>query len=229
MLDNAPGFIDSHDTVVRVNNYKVLSEQTGLRTDVFYSFFGTSIRKAARDLIADGVTLCMCKCPNSYCIDSRWHRTTNRMRGVDFRYIYEERANWWFCETYVPEDADFLEKFNLLDEHVPTTGFAAILDIIKFSPKSVYLTGFDFFRSGIHNVSDPWIKRNNDDPIRHEPERELQWLAANADSYPLSFDRRLAEIIAHGGDNRQALRQAGAKTQRAKFARRRSHVPQVPA
>lgn len=196
-LDNEPGLIDSFDVVVRISNFK-LSPETGGRTDVFYSFFGDSIRKSIADLRRSGVTLCMCKCPNDHAIQSRWHEQHSRMKGVDFRYIYRNRANWWFCDTYIPDTETFLQKFRLLGDHVPTTGFAAVLDILSFSPAHVYLTGFDFFRSGVHNVNERWQARNADDPIAHDPERELQWLRLNAPRLPVTFDKRLNWIMQHG-------------------------------
>jgi hypothetical protein len=194
VLYNDPGVIDGHDVVVRVNNYK-LSAPAGSRTDVYYSFFGESIKKTAADLQRDGVKLCMCKCPDSRPIHSRWHTRNGRINGIDFRYIYTNRADWWFCDTYIPDDAAFLEKFNLLGEHVPTTGFAAILDVVSFEPKSLHLTGFDFFRSRLHNVDERWIQRNTDDPIAHVPERERDWLIANIDRLPITFDSFLRRHI----------------------------------
>jgi hypothetical protein len=193
-LDNAPGFVDSHDIVVRVNNYRIM-RNTGARTDVFYSFFGHSIKKTAEELQHDGVTLCLCKCPDDYAIDSEWHRRKRRLNGVDFRYIYESRAPWWFCDTYIPTTEDFLQKFALLGKRIPTTGFAAILDLLSFKPAALYLTGFDFFRSGYHNVTDPWAARNQTDPFAHDPERELRWLAANAGRHPVTFDKELGRIM----------------------------------
>lgn len=194
VLDNRPGFIDGHDIVVRVNNFK-LSEPAGRRTDVFYSFFGRSVRKTAEELQRDGVTLCMCKCPDSHPIQSRWHEQHNKMLGVDFRYIYRDRANWWFCDTYVPDDAEFLRTFDLLGQHIPTTGFAAIHKVLTLKPAKVHLTGFDFFASGIHNVDERWRPGRPDDPIKHEPERELAWLARNRSRHPLSFDPQLTKIM----------------------------------
>jgi hypothetical protein len=194
VLDSEPGFIDSHDVVVRVNNYK-LTIQTGNRTDIYYSFFGNSIRKAASDLIRDGVKLCLCKCPNAQFIESLWHRTNNKMAGVDFRYIYQNRANWWFCETYVPTVEELLLQFNLLEKHIPTTGFSALLDVLSYGPKSVYLTGFDFFSSGIHNVNEAWRPGDPSDPIGHVPEKELQWLFDNLKSQPIKLDKVLTKMI----------------------------------
>jgi hypothetical protein len=194
VLQNKTRFIDSHEVVVRVNNYK-LSVPAGNRTDVFYSFFGTSIKKTKYDLKRDGVTLCMCKCPNAHAIESEWHRRRKQMIGVDYRPHYERRAEFWFCDTYIPTVEEFLVSFELLGRHIPTTGFAAILDILSFNPASVYLTGFDFYRSGIHNVDERWKGRNLDDPICHVPDRELQWLIANADRYPMKFDKTLTWVV----------------------------------
>jgi hypothetical protein len=175
VLENEPGFVDSHDVVVRVNNYRT-SKAAGYRTDVFYSFHGSSIKKTREELKADGVGLVMCKCPDAKFMDSEWHRKNNKPNGVDFRYIYRDRAKWWFCPTYLPSTAEFLEVFDRLSGRIPTTGFAAIYEVLKHGPTSVYLTGFDGFSSGIHNVNETWRAGNPKDPIGHAPEREIEWL-----------------------------------------------------
>lgn len=193
-LDNEPGFVDSHDVVVRISNYKT-GDRQGHRCDVFYSFFGTSIQKRAETLRRDGVQLCMCKLPNSRPIDSEWHRVRGKLEGIDYRYIYRYRAAWWFCPVFVPDDSRFLRKFNLLDRHQPTTGFAAILDVLDCEPREVYLTGFDFFTSKMHNVDEPWCQKNTDDPICHRPDLEAQWLADNCSDLPLTFDAKLRSLM----------------------------------
>lgn len=190
VLDNEPGLIDSHDVVCRINNYG-LSEPAGYRVDVHFSFFGASIRKTTAELQRDGVTLLMCKCPNSKPIESEWHEANGKLNGIDFRYIYRDRADWWFADTYIPDDASFVAKFELLDRHIPTTGFAAILDVLACEPATVFLTGYDFFTSGIHNVSEPWRQKNTSDPIGHRPDLEAQWLRQNLNRYPLTTDRSL--------------------------------------
>lgn len=191
-LDNKPGFVDSHDIVVRVNNHK-LSAETGFRTDIHYSFYGLSIRKSADELRAEGVRMCLCKCPNEKFMDSAWHKRMNKPRGVDFRFIYAERKNWWFCPTYVPPKQELMDSFKLLNSHIPTTGFSAILLIQSLAPASIYLTGFDFFKSGVHNVDERWRKMNRNDPIGHAPDLELAWLKKNADGFLL--DKRLSELV----------------------------------
>jgi hypothetical protein len=194
VLSNDPGFVDSHDVVLRVSDYKT-SEKAGYRCDVHYSFYGNSIRKDRDTLKRDGVTLCVCKLPNSKPIESQWHVVHGKPHGIDYRYIYETRAQWWWCDTFIPDDARFLEKFELLGKHSPTTGFAAILDVLDCKPRSVYLTGFDFFTSGLRNVDEPWRQKNTGDPICHRPDLEAQWIADNAERF--TFDRKLSDLMAY--------------------------------
>lgn len=191
-LENEKGFVDSHDVVVRVNNYKLM-EKTGFRCDAFYSFFGGSIKKNSKDLVKDGVKLCLCKCPDAKFIESEWHRKNHKEIGVDFRYIYRYREDWWFCDTFVPSLEEFVASFNLLGQHIPSTGFSALLLVKSCRPASIYLTGFDFFASRIHNVNEPWRPGSPDDPIGHAPERERAWLAANDDG--IICDMRLRKIM----------------------------------
>lgn len=195
VLDNAPGFVDGHEVVVRVNNYK-LSDAAGRRCDVYYSFFGNSVRKRSDELVADGVRLCICKCPNGRFIKSSWHVMNGKMAGIDFRAIYARRRGWWFCPTYVPTVPEFMRGFDLLGRHVPTTGFAALIDVLSYAPYSVYMTGFDFFESMLHNVDEPWKPGRKDDPIGHVPQAERAWLAANAPHQPIGMDERLRRSIA---------------------------------
>jgi hypothetical protein len=193
-LSNPAGFVDSHEVVIRVNNYKTMGG-TGRRTDIFYSFFGVSVKKSAIGLKQDGVKLCMAKCPNSKFMESAWHRDNGAMNGVDFRSIYERRKPWWFCDTYVPTTREFVKNFKLLGGHVPTTGFSALLDVLSYNPAHVYLTGFDFFASQIHNLNERWKPVNKSDPIGHVPEVEAQWLADNLHKLPVSFDKRLKATL----------------------------------
>jgi hypothetical protein len=186
--------IDKHDLIVRVNNfvYNGHQEEVGHRTDVFYSFFGSSVKKDIADLKNQGVKLCMSKLPNDKPFESEWHKANNMPYGVDYRYVYKKRAPWWFCDTYVPETEHFMELFNLLGQHQPTTGFSAIWELLQYDIKSLYITGYDFFRSKMHNGNQKWRAKNHDDPYKHVPEREAQLLGEWAKSDPrIRLDRKL--------------------------------------
>ena len=197
-LTNEPGFVDSHDLVVRVNNYKT-GEAQGRRCDIFYSFFGGSIKKSVNDLKRDGVTFCMSKVPDSKPLRSEWHETRGKTLGIDFRYIYKARKDWWFCDVFVPSDEWFLEGFNALDRHIPTTGFSAIRDIMAAGPSSLYVTGFDFFSSGIHNTNEPWRKGAQDDPIGHSPAHEISYLRKAFSGHNVMMDACLGRLLDERG------------------------------
>lgn len=194
VLGNAKGYVDSFDVVVRVNNYK-LSPQAGFRTDVFASFFGSSVKKTAEELKRDGVTLCLAKCPNAHAIESEWHRKHDKMIGVDFRPHYRRREKFWFCDTFVPSVAEFMESFHALDSHMPTSGFAAMFEVLLAKPRMIYLTGFDFFQSRIHNVNEPWREKNLDDPIRHRPDLELAWVKRAVAEHQIATDVALMDAL----------------------------------
>lgn len=193
---NEPGFIDDHDVVIRINNYKLGFGQ-GFRADVHYSFYGNSIKKTADELRFDGVWTCMCKCPDANAIDSEWHRRNGKTIGTDFRWIYRMREHWWPAEVqvYVPELEDFLVKFETLERHIPSTGAACIMDVLEYGCREIYITGFDFFRSGKHNVDEPWRPGREDDPIGHRPDLELAWLRRVSHAFPLRFDPTLKEMV----------------------------------
>lgn len=195
-LDNEGKFIDSFDLICRINNYKIngFENKVGSRTDIYYSFFGGSIRKTKEELLADGVKILMAKCPNSKFIESEWHTRRGKENGIDFRPIYRRRASWFFKDIYVPTTERFLEYFNLLGGHIPTTGFSCILDFLSFPCRYIYITGFDFFRSGIHNVDERWTARNNTDPIGHVPETELEYLK-KLEKLNVIFDKNLTRLI----------------------------------
>lgn len=194
-LGNAPGVIDSFDVVVRVNNYKLGPPALGSRTDVFFSYFGNAIKKRPEELKRDGVRLCIAKCPDAYAINSEWHRRRGKIHGIDFRWIYARREKWWPAPVYVPQISEFLGDFELLGRRVPTTGFSAVLMLLRFKPAHLYMTGFDFFTSRIHNVDEKWLPGDPRDPIGHDPRRELEWVRAHRDAYPLSFDSTLRELL----------------------------------
>lgn len=88
-----------------------------------------------------------------------------------------------------------MSHFQLLGGHVPTTGFAALLDVLSYEPASVYMTGFDFFTSGRHNVNERWKPGRPDDPIGHVPQIEAAWLRWNMHRHPITTDAALSRVL----------------------------------
>jgi hypothetical protein len=178
-LNNKGSEIDKYDYIIRVNNYKIkgFEEQVGTRTDVHYAFYGSSIKISKEALKQEGMKFHMCKCPNAFCFNHNVDWDPHN-RGSDFRWIYRNRKNYWIAPVYVPTKEDFMKYFNMLDGHVPTTGFSCILDLMQCGPKELYITGFDGFKTKIHNVNERWRDKSNkrQDPIAHQPEKEMMLL-----------------------------------------------------
>ena len=173
---NTKSNIESYDEIIRVNNFKTKGidlkniaydyiELLGERTDWHYSFYGGSIRTKIEEI--KGIKGHLCKCPNDECHVTQWHIDRNQQQGGDFRPIYRRRKDYWIAPVYIPEKKHYMELFNILDKHVPSTGFACIWELIQCEPKKLYITGFDFMRCKKHNVDELWNPGNQDDPIRH--------------------------------------------------------------
>ncbi len=78
---------------------------------------------------------------------------------------------------------------------MPTSGFAAIFEVLQARPNQVFLTGFDFFQSKIHNVNEPWREKNLDDPIRHRPDLELAWVKQALVRHQIMTDVALMDAL----------------------------------
>ena len=140
----------------------------------------------------------MCKCPDALVVEHNKMVTWDPKNiGGDFRPIYRRKKNFWFCDTYIPTKEEFMEYFTLLDGHIPTTGFSCILDLLSCKPAELYITGFDGFKSGRHNVNERWRDKSKlrHDPIGHVPELELMLIKAyNKNHKFVRLDKRLRQL-----------------------------------
>ncbi len=204
-LHNTKEEIEDYDEIVRVNNYKTkgydkrgrwydYTEKVGERTDYHFSFYGGSIRKTQEDL--KGIKAHLCKCPNDECHVTSWHIRNRQKQGGDFRPLYRRREGFWIAPVYIPNLDDYLKLFDRLGRHVPSTGLYAIYELMLARPKELYITGFDFMTSILHNVDERWLKGRQDDPIKHDWEGEKiqirKWILNHDFMKP---DRRLIETL----------------------------------
>jgi hypothetical protein len=76
-----------------------------------------------------------------------------------------------------------MKAFRLLHYHVPTTGFACLWEMFQLPIKQMYITGFDFMTSNIHNMDEKWNPGRQDDPVRHmhsvEADIVKEWARGN--------------------------------------------------
>ena len=196
-LDNQGSHIDGFDDIIRVNRYKFRpwEDRLGSRTDYHYSFYGSSIKIPNYKLKDDGVKAHLCKCPDDKAHFTDWHVKNRKTRGCDFRWIYTMRKDYWIAPVYIPKRDHYLKCFQLLNKHVPTTGFACIWELIQCNPKELYITGFDFFESKMHNVNERWRDGDKEDPIRHMPEVEAEHVKEWASKYKfITLDKHLRNL-----------------------------------
>ena len=158
VLINSGKNIDSFDIVVRINKIKTgFEELIGNRTTILYSYFGKNIRV---DLNEHKIDLLMCKYPDADIrgwVDGLIHPG----QCEDFQWVYEYRKGYWKYPVWIPSKSRFKKNWNKLGGYIPTTGFCAVLDILQFSPRLVYMTGFDFFETKIHNINEKWNKKRD--------------------------------------------------------------------
>jgi len=150
VIDLDPDFMESFDIIVRSNNYKNFNACT--RTDVYYSFLGGSVKKNIDDIVADGAKFIFCRCPNA---DFSKHVDGKYIPGKSFdaRFVYELRKDWFKLPYFVQTMKNYRRNYSLIDRLL-TTGVSSIVDIMRYDPGRLYVAGFEFFTTLIHNVDE---------------------------------------------------------------------------
>lgn len=146
-------FMESFDLIVRVNNYSHFNECK--RTDVYSSFFGKSIRKAAIEILCDGCKLLMAKCPQEEIVCKNVDGSINDLLSANYAWIYSYRLEWFEkagLPLYIQPVKNFCEANEKIGQ-ICTTGVSTILDIMRYEPKKLYFAGFDFAMSGLHDIN----------------------------------------------------------------------------
>lgn len=157
--------IDACDLVLRMNNFRCtgFEQQVGSRTDIFLSSFYTDVN-FQNPALAEAKLL-IASVPNNIRRD-RPHGVLNR-HGVQIASGLDQLRR---KEVYVPGWEYFLEQKDAIGKY-PTSGAMAIFlatSILANVCRSIYLTGFSFFRGPSHYFSDQTVVPRNHDPEREE-------------------------------------------------------------
>lgn len=150
--------MDEFDIIVRLNNYKFFNDCR--RVDVYYSFFGGTIEKPLRNVREDNPDFLMFKYPD---MDFRKYTggKTIEGKGSDFRYVCRSRKQWIIeFDSYIQTERNFISNLATISS-IPTTGVAAILDIVRYTPDSLHIAGYDFFSSRLHNITEHWSPKQS--------------------------------------------------------------------
>lgn len=155
-LRNRGEDIDGYDTIIRVNNYDLGrdSNSLGTRTDIYYSFFGSSIKHTAEQLRKEKVQVLVSKIPYADYTRHYAYGRDERHGVLNFKKYYDN-WRWRGLPIYIPRTTDLIDECALIGRMM-SSGVSAIKFALSCEPKSLYVTGFDFFASGIHDHHARW-------------------------------------------------------------------------
>ncbi len=191
VLLNKGSEIDAFDYVVRLNNYKIdgFEKNVGTRTDIYYSFFGRSIKKENEELKRHKVKFIMNKYPNQ----TFWDHTGGKaIVGIsdECKWVYKLRKDWWEFPVWIQKRKYFRENYEYMCR-IPTTGVSAILDVLRFKPGLLHITGFDFMTSKIHNTNEKW----NDGDGNHDHFGEMKLISLLVSNDKITCDNFIKDLI----------------------------------
>lgn len=185
--------IETFDTIVRLNNFDRNVSGRATRCDIHYSYFGRSIRPV--NYRAHKTQLLIFRFPRppfSLPDPVQWFELRQRQKEICFDWIYRLRED--LLSAYTPvlcvERRTFLDYFELLGDHIPTTGFQAVLDFDGLRTSELVLYGFDCFTSGLHNGGrSTWNRGGMEHPYGHVPDREKEILESLAEAERITWVR----------------------------------------
>ena len=156
--------IDRHDLVLRMNNFQTagFEANVGTRTDIFLTTFNTDVK--LQNPALDAAKFIVASVPNNL----RRQRSCGVLtpHGVQIAVGLQQLKR---RQVFVPDWDYFLAKKELTGKY-PTSGAMAIFlatDLLASRCRSIYLTGFSFFRGRSHYFSDQTVT-----PRNHNVERE---------------------------------------------------------
>jgi len=134
-------FIDSFDLVVRINNLHDINnfklvEDLGTKTDIIY-FDGSMDQSRFNDYIKCSPKLLKCTYP-----ESEWffeERCKTNVSGLKNFFNIEVIDNKIYCKLKSSLNKNLKVR--------PNSGLIAIVDLLKFPIKELYVTGIDFYRN----------------------------------------------------------------------------------
>jgi hypothetical protein len=155
--------IDSHDVIIRFNGYKIIEENTGLRTDIHCVFRDYKISHQDyidyKIVISKNINLWASAISKYHAKDA----IARKYKLIDFSYPSENQLISARCENL----------------KIPTSGICAFIFLNSIGvSKNVKLFGFNAYNGGDSST----ILRNNEDTAlasAHNYELEAKYLASN--------------------------------------------------
>ncbi|MEX0598013.1 MAG: glycosyltransferase family 29 protein, partial [Candidatus Paceibacterota bacterium] len=192
--------IDSYDVVVRLNKALPippdLSPDVGSRTDILYNCMNPTDECGGTISInvlnKAGIKFLVGAYPP---VDSVG--TTKLRIKTDTLMFYHKNRNYWnnFCYT---DKTHFLTLWKSM--RLPNTGTMAILDLLRFDIKELYITGITFFKGGYirtyRDYDEKGIIKHLQRFNLHLPEKQLQYASTQLlKDKRVILDNTLSDIL----------------------------------
>lgn len=184
--------IDSHDIVIRMNNFRLsgFERQLGHRVEIFFTAFGGHIEFAPDCYRAPMVVSSR---PNNF-FKIRSDRLFVHRKG---KHITQGMRRLGRQELYAPSIDDYARLGRELAA-VPTTGYMAIRFVHDFlgpAIAKVFVTGFSFFEGQTHYYSERTMDPVNSHNIPEEKRLINQLLATPLQSGRWHIDERMQQQL----------------------------------
>jgi hypothetical protein len=180
--------IETHDLILRMNNFQTVGfePRVGARTDIFLTTFHSDVK--LQNPAMWQAKFIVTSVPNNF----RRQRSCGVLNthGVQIAAGMQQLKR---RQAFVPNWDYFLAKKELTGKY-PTSGAMAIFLATEFLAarcRSIYLTGFSFFRGQSHYFSEQTVTPRNHDVEREEAvirEQLAPWISAGK----VMLDERMA-------------------------------------
>jgi glycosyltransferase involved in cell wall biosynthesis len=167
LSDHDGMFIDSHDLVVRFNRAveNIVPTRHGSRTDILYSCLnrspesGNLTEKTYNEWIVP-IDCWLAKAyPNLQWTGAFSFSEDHQAGATNDNFLFES-----FNRNPLKTSEFSLDLYKLIEVNIksrPNTGVLSIIDLLQYSPKSIYLKGYTFFRGGY----DKTYRNQNEDEV----------------------------------------------------------------
>lgn len=201
VIDSAQAaLIDSYDVVVRLNKAlpipKDLQKDIGTRCDILYNCMNPSDDCGGviniNTLNKYGVKFLVGAYPPVDSVGT----TKLRIKTDSLSFYNKNRNNWRsFCYT---DKTHFLSLWKLM--RLPNTGTMAILDLLRFDIKELYITGITFFKGGYIRSYRDYDEKGIMNHLKkfnlHNPNKQLDYACGRLLKEPrVTMDNTLTSIL----------------------------------
>lgn len=189
--------IDTFDTVIRVNSSIDLTSKipdiVGVKTDVVFTTadidISTNTNHRKIDLWIEKKVKHVRICPPA--IKQYYSQNINSFKRENNKQI----------QFSITDSENYLEFMKKCENTIPNTGFAAILDCLKYSPKLIHVSGITFFKGGymkeydITTKTEKEVRKLFEKHRNHDIDKQVEYFKKIYKQNNLQCDEFIKEVL----------------------------------